>query len=198
MGGTVFAVEEQNNRHRALGSGAHSEGYEEEFVSVATSPQPQAHATGELSSGGLHAVTIGPLAGPTQGAAPRGWERMQQTTAAQHPTRAQQVQPVLLSPAGVSPPYSVLPGGDSTAHAAAGQQQQQQQLVLTAGGPSTRFSSFKSSAARRIDAHLKHGVGSFVLLWASTAVLLFLFLQESATDQLAAAGFRVKGQGFRV
>ncbi|CDJ50965.1 rhomboid-like protease 5, putative [Eimeria brunetti] len=175
MGGMVVAVEEQNNKPSRTGRGAVSEGFEDDFVSVASYSPPQMRAApGAPSQASSHAVTIGPPIGPPRGggAAP-GWGQMQQHNAAQHPTRSQQVQPVLLPPVGPSP-YSIVEGGDR--RPLGQQQQQQQQLGLRRG--SSRFQSFKSSAARKIDSHLKHGMGSFVLLWATSAVLLFLFLQE--------------------
>ncbi|CDI86246.1 rhomboid-like protease 5, putative [Eimeria praecox] len=115
-------------------------------------------------------MTIGQTSGPSVGAASVGsWER-QHISCTQPPTRAQQVQPILLTQDRVSP-YAIVHGGDRGLLG--------EELPQPPGrGASMRFKSFRSSAARRIDSHLKRGMGSFVLLWVSSAVLLFLFLQE--------------------
>ncbi|CDJ57163.1 Conserved protein with 6 transmembrane domain, related [Eimeria maxima] len=161
MGAIVLPVEEENSRHR---NGVRSEGYEDDFVSVGTSSQPQPPAPGSPSPGGLHAVTIGPPNGPPVVYGGGAWGR-QQFRAAQHPTRAQQVQPVLMSPDGVSQ-YVVAAGGDRSFRPL-GQQQQpqqpQQQLqplqLVPENGRLMRFKTFKSSAARKIDLHIKQGMG---------------------------------------
>ncbi|CDJ33867.1 uncharacterized protein EMH_0086020 [Eimeria mitis] len=146
------------------------------------------HAGGGISPppASLPAMTTGQTTGH-HSAAPATWGQLQQHSSAQYPTRAQQVQPVLLPPMGASP-YAMDAAGNRIVlgqpQQLQQQQLQQQQLVLQqqqqlpARGASARFNSFKSSAAKRIDFHLKRGMGSFVLLWTSSAVLLFLFLQE--------------------